>query len=91
MTFQFSPDALERLERSPDEFDVVVTDQIMPKLTGLELAAKLLAIAPELPVLLVSGFCDPDLVTPPNVRAYLQKPVPVETLLRAVETACDPR
>jgi CheY-like chemotaxis protein len=88
VTIQFVLDALERIEHLPGEFDVVVTDQSMPKLTGVEFAEKLRVIAPELPVLLVSGFCDPDLVRPPNVRAYLQKPVPVETLLREVEAAC---
>jgi PAS domain S-box-containing protein len=88
VTIQFVLDALERLQRSPDEFDVVLTDQTMPKLTGLQLAEKLRIIAPELPVLLVSGFCDPELVMPPNVRAYMQKPVPVETLLREVDAAC---
>ncbi|HEX4334824.1 MAG TPA: PAS domain S-box protein [Polyangiaceae bacterium] len=80
-------EALERLRTVPNEFDVVITDQIMPRLTGIQLAEMMLAIAPELPFLLVSGFCDPDLETPVNVRAFLQKPVPVETLLREVE-AC---
>ncbi len=88
VTFQFPLEAVERLTRSPDEFDLVITDQIMPRLTGIELAEKLLRIAPGVPVLLVSGYCDPGLVMPANVLAYMQKPVPVETLLQAVESAC---
>jgi PAS domain S-box-containing protein len=91
VTIQFAVDALERIQRAPEEFDVVLTDQTMPKLTGVELAAKILVVAPKLPVLLVSGFCDPELALPSNVRAYLQKPVPVEQLLREVEAACGTR
>jgi DNA-binding NtrC family response regulator len=80
-------DALRRLEAAHGEFDLVITDQTMPRLTGAELATKASQFAPGLPFVMVSGYRDPDLVLPGNVYASLQKPVPVETLLSVVEEA----
>ena len=80
-------DALRRLEAAPGEFELVITDQTMPRLTGADLATKVRQFAPELPFVMVSGYLDPELVLPPNVYTSLQKPVPVEVLLRVVDEA----
>ncbi|MCB2216344.1 response regulator [Desulfofustis glycolicus] len=40
----------------PLRFDLVITDQTMPGMTGLELAGKLLARKPELPIILCTGY-----------------------------------
>jgi PAS domain S-box-containing protein len=48
--------ALQMVEADPESFDLVITDQTMPRLTGIELAKKLKDIAPELPVILCSGL-----------------------------------
>jgi len=45
-------DALELFTGAPDSFDVVITDQTMPRMTGAELAAKILHIRPDIPVIL---------------------------------------
>jgi CheY-like chemotaxis protein len=84
-----SNDALERVRATPADFDVVVTDQTMPDLTGLELAAQLYAARPHLPVILLSGYAESSLAqaAPPNVRLCLQKPLTANALLRAVERA----
>ncbi|MGM3293828.1 response regulator, partial [Escherichia coli] len=47
--------ALKRLKDEPDAFDAVVTDLSMPHMTGFDLAREILALRPELPVLLTSG------------------------------------
>jgi CheY-like chemotaxis protein len=49
-------DALEQF--SNHKIDLVVTDYKMPRMDGLELIAGLRQIAPELPVILISGFVD---------------------------------
>jgi CheY-like chemotaxis protein len=49
--------ALEVLE-SGQPVDVLVTDQAMPGMTGVELAAAVREKCPELPILLVSGYAD---------------------------------
>jgi|ERR1700683_993884 CheY-like chemotaxis protein len=49
-------DALERF--APQKFDLVVTDYKMPRMDGLELIVHLRKLAPELPIVLISGFVD---------------------------------
>jgi DNA-binding NtrC family response regulator len=66
----------------PEQFDLVVTDQTMPKLTGLDLARTLLALRPELPVVLYSGYADrvTEMHTRGSgIRAFVTKPVDVGT------------
>jgi PAS domain S-box-containing protein len=48
--------ALALFEKNPQAFDLVVTDMIMPKMTGEELAAKMLQIRPGLPIILATGY-----------------------------------
>jgi CheY-like chemotaxis protein len=68
-------------------FDVVLTDQTMPGLTGLELAERLATAWPELPVLLYSGFgegIDAAELRRSGVRALLRKPIEPEALRSAL-------
>lgn len=53
-----SKEALERFRANPCAFDIVVTDQTMPHLTGLDLAKEMLAIRPEASVVLCTGYSD---------------------------------
>jgi CheY-like chemotaxis protein len=48
-------EALALFRREPDGFDAVVTDESMPGLSGEELARELLAIRPDLPIVLCTG------------------------------------
>jgi len=57
VTSQNDPlNALELFGMSPDSFDLVLTDQAMPNLNGIELAEKLAALRPGLPIILCTGF-----------------------------------
>ncbi|NIV10520.1 MAG: response regulator, partial [Aliifodinibius sp.] len=51
-------EALELFRITPNRFDLVMTDQLMPNMTGLELAEELLQIRPHLPIILMSGFSE---------------------------------
>ncbi|MET0592915.1 MAG: PAS domain S-box protein [Polyangiaceae bacterium] len=84
-----SGEALRRVRDQPVDFDVVVTDQTMPDLTGIELASQLYDVRRDLPVILLSGYAEASLTesAPPNVRLCLQKPLTANALLRAVERA----
>jgi PAS domain S-box-containing protein len=64
-------DAL-RLLRSSTSPDLLVTDHLMPGMTGVELAKEVLAIKPDLPVLVVSGYAEVDGIAPELPR--LTKP-----------------
>jgi signal transduction histidine kinase/ActR/RegA family two-component response regulator len=53
--FDQSPAALAAFRASPDRFDLVLTDELMPQMTGTELADALHQIRPDLPVILMTG------------------------------------
>jgi PAS domain S-box-containing protein len=70
-------------------FDVVLTDQAMPSMTGVQLAALIAARWPDLPVILGTGYAE----LPPDAKAgtmRLGKPFSRETLRRAVISATRP-
>jgi CheY-like chemotaxis protein len=49
-------DALAAFRATPGRFDAVITDLRMPRMSGLELGGTLLAIRPDVPILLATGF-----------------------------------
>jgi CheY-like chemotaxis protein len=58
LTAENGTDALSVFRSHEGEIDLLISDVSMPGMNGAELAAKLKADAPDLPVLLMSGFCD---------------------------------
>jgi len=86
-----SPLDVEHCLASPEfRFDVLLTDQTMPGLTGLELAARSKAVRPELPVLLYSGFGEgigAAELKRSGARALLRKPIEPEALRSALAEA----
>lgn len=79
---------LARFKDDPDAFDLVVMDQTMPYMTGLELAQALLDIRPELPVILCTGYSeevDEARSKQLGIRGYLTKPLSVDELLGKVK------
>jgi signal transduction histidine kinase/ActR/RegA family two-component response regulator len=70
--------ALRLFRAAPQRFDAVLTDAIMPEMSGLELLTELRRVRPELPVVLVSGYGGPDLnaaAAAAGARAVLMKPL----------------
>ncbi|MEA3132173.1 MAG: hypothetical protein QOG17_19 [Gammaproteobacteria bacterium] len=59
VSFSSSYDALAAFEAEPRSFDVVITDDVMPGLTGTGLATQLRRRRPDLPIILVSGYSGP--------------------------------
>jgi CheY-like chemotaxis protein len=78
------------LSENPGYFDLVITDQNMPKMTGAELARKAAEKFPDLPFIIVSGYSRQkleDVMTEnPSVRAILRKPVSKEKMQEVIET-----
>ena len=71
-------EALRLFRAAPERFDAVVTDAIMPGMSGLELLAELRRVRPALPVMLVSGYGGPDLnaaAATAGAHAVLMKPL----------------
>ncbi len=86
-------EALAHIDVTPDSLPaVVLTDVVMPEMTGLELARRLVARNSDLRVLFMSGYPDDvieaaDLASP--ATAYLQKPFSTPELLAAVRAILD--
>ncbi|SHO52365.1 ATP-binding protein [Desulfopila aestuarii] len=51
-----STDALETIRKQPDQFDLIITDQTMPGMTGSDLARRILQIRPAMPIIICTGF-----------------------------------
>ncbi|MFN2367934.1 MAG: PAS domain S-box protein, partial [Desulfurivibrionaceae bacterium] len=51
-----SVEALELFRNKPEKFDLVVTDHSMPNMTGIKLAESMLAIRPDIPIILCTGY-----------------------------------
>lgn len=80
-------EALEIFQQQPGRFDLVVTDQTMPNLTGVELARRLLALSPDLPVILCTGYSedvDEACARGIGIQGYMLKPVPSRALLERI-------
>ncbi len=76
--FTSSVKAYEAFKDAPDRYDAVITDQTMPTLPGAELARRLLAIRPELPIILCSGYSDAvdaDSAKTLGIREFVMKPI----------------
>jgi two-component system, cell cycle sensor histidine kinase and response regulator CckA len=79
--------ALEDFRLAPTEFDLLITDNTMPHMTGLQLVEKVLAIRPALPVLMVSGIGESmslEALKQRGVRRLLPKPYQATDLKAAV-------
>ncbi len=83
-------DALERLRAAPNDFDLVISDQAMPRLSGLELAQALRADGSRMPIILCSGFCealDEENAIKSGVSGVLAKPIDRSSMATAVRQA----
>jgi CheY-like chemotaxis protein len=82
-----APEALRLFRAAPDRFDAVVSDAIMPDLSGIELLVELKRLQPTLPVILVSGYGGPALQAQAlnaGAVAVLTKPLAAAELARCL-------
>nr|WP_286181719.1 ATP-binding protein [Desulfovibrio sp. Huiquan2017] len=85
--------ALAMFEASPDGFDLVITDYNMPGLQGDKLAKQILAIRPDLPIILCTGYShtfgeqDAKAI---GIETFLNKPVELRSLATAVSRFLGP-
>ena len=49
-------EALATFKNAPEAFDLVITDQTMPGMTGIDMAREMLRIRPKLPIILCTGY-----------------------------------
>jgi len=85
-------EALEHFHAAPAAFDLVLTDLLMPVLDGAELARQILALRPEIPVIVVSGFLDrwsTERLLALGIRELIAKPVDFPALAATLRQSLD--
>jgi len=84
--------ALDAFEACPGDFDLVLTDMTMPSMTGDRLAARLLAIRPDLPVIIATGYSetmDRAGAEAVGAAAFLDKPLEMRRVMRTIRDLLD--
>ncbi|MEP6670482.1 MAG: PAS domain S-box protein [Chthoniobacter sp.] len=79
--------ALEAFLAEPDRFDVIITDLSMPRLSGRDLAARILQVRPNIPIILATGYIRPNDTESARrlgIRDLILKPNTVEDLGHAL-------
>jgi nitrogen-specific signal transduction histidine kinase/CheY-like chemotaxis protein len=90
--YDSSVSALEAFRAGPERFDAVLTDELMPELTGTQLALRVKALRPELPVVIASGYGGPELrkrARDAGVAQVVDKPYESYTIAQALAAALD--
>jgi CheY-like chemotaxis protein len=70
--------ALAAFRADPARFDLVLTDEVMPDVTGTELAGAMHDIRPDIPIVLMTGYdgaLQPDRLRSAGIREVLEKPL----------------
>lgn len=87
VTCNSGQEALDVFSRNPSRFKLVISDDIMPKLSGIQLAKKLKNIRPDIPVLICTGFSKK--INQPlsqiGIDGYILKPLTSNELSRAID------
>jgi two-component system cell cycle sensor histidine kinase/response regulator CckA len=87
-----SAEALEIFRSSPHEYDLVITDQTMPNITGKELAKKIISIRPDMPVILCTGFSEQineKTAKDIGLSAFVMKPIVMKDIARTIREVLD--
>ena len=88
VTYENPVSALKVFGKSPDQFDLIITDMTMPKMTGDKLSSEILKIRHNMPIVICSGYheriseADADKL---GVKKIIQKPVLGSDLQRIIQ------
>jgi len=84
--------ALESFRQNPDQYDLIITDLLMPGITGDKLAIEAMKIRPTMPVILCTGFSemtDEKRAKEIGVREFVMKPIIRNQIARAIRRVLD--
>jgi len=82
-----SVEALEAFKFRPHDFDLIITDQSMPNMTGMELAREVLKRRPDIPIILCTGFSDAvsyDRLRDVGIGDFIMKPILKHDLIASI-------
>jgi PAS domain S-box-containing protein len=87
-----SSDALNTFQSQPQDFDLVISDRTMPRMTGFELAEQIKTIRPDIPIILCTGYSDElevERAAALGISRMVMKPLGMNELADAVRSALD--
>ena len=87
-----STEALEAFRAQPEKFDLVITDQTMPNMTGETLAKELTQIRPDIPVILCTGYSEipsESKLGASAIRDVVRKPIIVREMANSIRRVLD--
>jgi PAS domain S-box-containing protein len=91
-SFKNGEEALVHFKLNPDQFDLIITDMTMPRMTGYTLAKKVLQTRKGMPIILCTGYSETISKTSAlemGIRKYLQKPLQNKDLLFNIREVLD--
>ncbi|MGD9013701.1 MAG: response regulator, partial [Desulfobacterales bacterium] len=77
-------------EADPNRFDLVITDIVMPNMSGDKLADKIIGIRSDIPIVLCTGYSEKftrQHATDMGIQAFLMKPLVMQDLANTVRQA----
>jgi PAS domain S-box-containing protein len=93
-THSSSLGALEAFRSDPKRFDIIITDQTMPKMTGAQMAKEFMAIRPDIPIILCTGFSDvisEEEAKAIGIKEFIMKPIVISDIACKVRNILDNR
>jgi PAS domain S-box-containing protein len=87
-----SMDALSVIRSDPSAFDLIITDQTMPEMTGVQLAKEILALRPDIPIILCTGFShlvDANQAKAAGIKGFAMKPLTKREIARTIRQVLD--
>jgi two-component system cell cycle sensor histidine kinase/response regulator CckA len=87
VAYTSSLEALDIFRTTPQRFDLVITDQTMPQMTGAALSRELRHIRPDIPIILCTGFSHTltaDAASALGIDAFLMKPLTTRDLAATI-------
>jgi PAS domain S-box-containing protein len=87
-----SLEALGLFRQTPDEFDLVITDMTMPAMTGDVLAAEIISIRPDIPVIVCTGYSeriDKEIIKKIGIKELAMKPLAMKDIAEMIRRVLD--
>ena len=85
-------EALDLFRSKPEQYDLIITDMAMPQMTGDKLITEFLAIRPNMPIILCTGFSekiDEKRAKKMGIRQYIEKPLDKQDLAVSIRQVLD--
>jgi two-component system, cell cycle sensor histidine kinase and response regulator CckA len=87
-----SIDALKTFRENKDAFDLVITDLVMPHMTGVELSKEISSIKPDIPIILCTGYSemiDDEMINQAGIKYRTTKPLVMSEMANVIREALD--